>query len=175
MSEEQYTQIGRTKKPHGLNGELKLHIEEKYAEDFDQATVIFLEIGGNHTPFFVENLRGGLFDILKLEGVNSRSAAEPLAHKNMHLRDSDLLKEEERTYEPVGLEFEHLVGFQVHDETYGDIGAIKEIVEMPQQEMALVDYKGKEVMIPLNERLMVEVVDSQQVVKMDLPEGLLEL
>ena len=173
--EETYIKIGRTKKPHGIKGELKLHIEEKYAEDFEQATVIFLELGGNQTPFFVENLRGGLFDILKLDGVNSRNQALDLSHKNLSLRQSDLLSDEERNFVPAGLINGHLVGYQIEDELLGKIGSIKEIIEMPQQEMALVTYKSKEVFIPLNEHLISQVLDNEQVVRMNLPEGLLDL
>ena len=45
--------IGKTKKASGVKGELKVNIDEKYLEDFLQATVLFLTIQGKNVPFFV--------------------------------------------------------------------------------------------------------------------------
>jgi len=174
--EEKYVRIGRTKKPHGIGGELKLHIEDQYAEDFDNTEVVFLEIGGNPTPFFVENVRGELFPILKFEDIDSRDAALTVAQKNMLLRESDIIATEDRTYEEEpGMRFKRLAGYMIHDETVGEVGKIEEVVEMPQQEMAVILTDKKEILIPLNDSLILEIADDLKVVKMDLPEGLLTL
>lgn len=174
--EEKYIRVGKTKKPHGLNGELKLHIEDQYAEDFDSTEIVFLEIGGNPTPFFIENVRGELFPILKFEDIDSRDAAMSVSNKNLLLRESDILAEEERTYEEVeGMKFKRLAGYIIFDETAGEVGKIEEVIEMPQQEMAVILKGKKEIYIPLNDSLIVEVIDNQRVVKMDLPDGLLNL
>ncbi len=45
---------------------------------------------------------------------------------------------------------------------------------MPQQEMAFLDYKGAEVLIPLNVQLIVSINEEKQEILMDLPEGLLD-
>jgi 16S rRNA processing protein RimM len=46
---------------------------------------------------------------------------------------------------------------------------------MPQQEIAVVVYQNKEVLIPLNEKLIVSIDEDKKVILMDLPEGLLTL
>jgi len=175
MSTEDLVQIGKTKKPHGIKGELKLYVEDKYEEDFYQASVIFLNVGGSETPFFVENLRGDLFPILKLEGVDTRNRAMDFSHKVILLRKEDLLKEEEKAPILEVLQYKHLAGYKIEDETIGAIGMIEAVIEMPQQEMAVLQIKNKEVLIPLNEDLMVEILEKEKVVKMDLPDGLVEL
>jgi 16S rRNA processing protein RimM len=45
---------------------------------------------------------------------------------------------------------------------------------MPQQEMAFLDYRGREVLIPLNEQLIISIDETQKHILMDLPEGLLD-
>ena len=175
MPTEDLVFIGKTKKPHGIKGELKLYVEDKYEEDLYQVKVLFLNVGGSETPFFLEGLRGELFPIMKLEGVDTRSRALDFSHKEIFLRRDDLLKEEEKAPILEVLQFKHLVGYSIHDETVGDIGTIEEVVELPQQEMAVLQIKNKEVLIPLNEGLMIEILEKEKVVRMDLPEGLVEL
>jgi len=63
----------------------------------------------------------------------------------------------------------------VQDKTHGVLGEIKEIIEYPQQEMAAIIIKEKEVLIPLNEQLILEIDEEKKLISMDLPEGLLNL
>lgn len=175
MPTEDLVFIGKTKKPHGIKGELKLYVEDKFEEDFYQAKIIFLNVGGSETPFFVEGIRGEAFPILKLEDVDTRNRAMDFSHKEIFLRKEDLLKEEEKAPVLEVLQFKHLAGYKIEDETIGAIGTIEEVIEMPQQEMAVLQIKNKEVLIPLSEGLIIEILDKEKLVKMDLPEGLVEL
>ncbi len=175
MPREDLVFIGKTKKPHGIKGELKLYVEDKFEEDFYHVNIIFLNVGGSETPFFVEGIRGEAFPILKLEDVDTRSRALDFSHKEIYLRKADLLKDEEKAPIPEILFFKHLVGFEIEDENIGAIGIIDEVIEMPQQEMAVLQIKNKEVLIPLSEGLIVEILEKEKIVKMDLPEGLVEL
>ena len=163
--------VGKTKKPHGTNGELKLQIYEEYEDDFNNAKVIFLGVG-SPTPFFVESIRGELFPILKLEDIDDRTRAFDHANKEIFLRKEDIGQKQEEVSD---LEYYGLIGFSIMDETLGAIGEIEDVIEMPQQEMAVLIIKKREVLIPLNENLIVKITKEKKEVKMDLPEGLVEL
>ena len=172
-----YTQIGFIKKPFGLKGELKISVEDKYLEDLVQSEVIFIEMGGKPVPYFLESIREGNAILLKLEEVDSKEAAIKLSSKAINLRSSDILEEHERTLEPTEnhLQFQKYVGFSIQSTEKDLIGVIEEIQEFPQQEMALVMYEGREVLIPLHESLIDRVDEQQKVVWVHLPEGLLNL
>jgi len=71
--------------------------------------------------------------------------------------------------------YQKYVSFEISDKTLGEIGVIEEIIEYPQQEMAAVTYKDKEVLIPLNDQLIVKIDLDGKRIEMDLPEGLLAL
>lgn len=173
---ESYQSIGFTKKTYGVKGELKLNIEDKYLEDFAQADVLFLGIAGRRIPYFVEYINFDNPFTIKLEDFDSKESAIDLTGKEIFMRATDLLKEEEKVFEVVGnLVFEKYVGFEIHDETLGKIGQIEDIIEYPQQEMAALTYQEKEVLIPMNEQLIVNIDDKGQVIIMDLPEGILAL
>ncbi|MEZ4981135.1 MAG: 16S rRNA processing protein RimM [Saprospiraceae bacterium] len=126
-------------------------------------------------PYFIEEIRGEQFLIVKLEDVNNREQALEIGGKEMALRQEDILDDEERTLEPEGLQYAHLKGYEIHDEEIGPVGFIEEVIEMPQQEMAMIIYKSREVLIPLNDSLIMKIKEKEKVVQMSLPEGLLEL
>ncbi|MDX1912830.1 MAG: ribosome maturation factor RimM [Saprospiraceae bacterium] len=176
MAEHQYVTIGRTRKAHGLNGELKVFIEERYLEDFLKNERIFIEVKGVKIPYFIAQVRGGGEIILQLEEVDDRDAATALQSRDILLREQDLIPDAEREFEvdePV-LAYARLEGYLLADKILGEIGKIDEVLEMPQQEMAFLRFKGKEVLIPLNEQFILEINDAGKRVLMDLPEGLLD-
>lgn len=176
MTETRYINIGYTKKLHGLQGELKLFIEERYLEDFLKNERIFLDVKGAKVPYFVADVRGKGELILKLEDVDTRDAAFALQSREVFLREQDLVPEHERELEIENetLEYERLTGFLLLDKTAGEVGRIEEVLDMPQQEMAFLKYKGREVLIPLNEQFITSIDEKGKRVFMDLPEGLLE-
>ncbi len=63
---EEYIEVGRLGKVHGLQGEIKLTMEDKFLVDVLQLDALFLEQGGKKTPYFIEYLRGRGTLILKL-------------------------------------------------------------------------------------------------------------
>jgi len=171
---DQFVSIGFTKKPHGTRGELKIQIEDEYLEDFLRSDVVFLEITGKTIPFFMENMRSEKPLIVKFEDTDTREDAQFLAGKTVFLRQQDL-SAPAPTDEDDEVALEDLVGFHIVDLTYGDIGEIEEIAELPEQLMAILTYQNREVLIPLVDDLIEEIHLSKKTVTMDLPEGLLEL
>ncbi len=166
--------IGSTKKPHGLKGELKLYVEEKYVEDLMNAEILMIDIKGRPTPFFIEDIRFGNNIIAKFEDVNTPEAAMSIANKEISLRESDLIPDDEREIEIETMPYEHCIGYTIVNE--GEtVGVIDNIVEYPQQEMAILNYKNKEVLVPLNQHFIKKVDDKNKVIEMVLPEGLLDL
>jgi len=177
MANNDYINIGYTKKTHGVGGELKVFIEARYLEDFFKNERIFIDIKGVKVPYFITNVRGSLDLIFQLEDVKNKEAAFSLQSREIFLRPQDLIPEHRREIEVIedSLEYEHLNGFMLVDQTAGEIGVIDEILDMPQQEMAFLRHKGREVLVPLNKNYIVSVDTKQRRVLMDLPEGLLDV
>jgi 16S rRNA processing protein RimM len=166
--------IGATQNPHGLKGELKVFIEEEYEDDFHNTDTVFLVYAGKSVPYFVESVRGGNAMIVKFEGIDSIEAATRIAKKPLEIRESDRIPEEERVVEMVE-SFDFLEGYTIIDVSLGQIAVIEEVIEMPQQEMAVIQYNNNERLVPLNDRLIVSIDDKTKTITMDLPEGLLDL
>lgn len=175
--EQAYVSIGHTRKAHGLAGEIKVSIEEQYLEDFLKNERIFIAVKSTKIPYFIANVRGKGEMIVQLEDVSNRDAAQALQSKELFLREQDLIPDREREFEipDDSLEYEGLTGFMIVDQNLGEIGVINEVLDMPQQEMAFLTYKSKDVLIPLNDQLILEIDEPNQRVLMDLPDGLLEV
>ena len=172
-----YVNIGSLKKPFGVKGELKVDIEPAFWEDFLRARVLFVTLNGKPLPYFVERIEAGNVALLKLEEVDSKEAASRMSNRPLMLRSQDILPAEERTLvlEEEGLEYQRCVGFLLTDVQTGPVGTIVEILEYPQQEMAVVRQEAREWLIPLHAGLIHELDEAERVLRMDLPEGLLVL
>lgn len=169
---DKQTKIGRIGKAHGLKGEVKCEIESVYLADFANAEVLFLEHKGRMLPYFVERIRMSKPPILALEDVTSKEQAQILRNTPIFMRNEAIqLADFEEDQSP----YAKYKGFSIIDETLGEIGKIDDILVLPQHEVALVSYKEKEVLIPMNEAYILETKEAEQQLVVSLPEGLLDL
>jgi len=172
---QEYVSLGQLKKAHGVKGELKFYIRDKYIEDIENIEVFFLKVKGNLTPYFLEYLRFTNAPIIKFEDINSKEEASEIASLELFARQSDLISDEQRKKPVDDLQFSYLEGFTILDHEIGSVGTIEEVVEFPQQEMAVLVYDQREVLIPLNDALIETIDKEKKEVLMALPEGLLDL
>ncbi len=171
---QELVEIGRTGKAHGLKGECKAIIEDRFLEDFLKAEVIFIRDQGGDVPYFIEEVRGGSM-IVKFEEVDTREAAERLAKRPVFLRKGDILEESERELDRGEPFFQDCIGYVIQDETFGELGTITEIEVLPQQEMAVIEFEDKTILIPLNDHFILRKEEGEKRLYMDLPEGLLDM
>jgi 16S rRNA processing protein RimM len=61
------------------------------------------------------------------------------------------------------------------DEQRGELGEIVEIHEYPQQYVAVVPHRFREILFPLNDDFIKEIDAEKSVLHVSLPEGLIDL
>jgi 16S rRNA processing protein RimM len=71
--------------------------------------------------------------------------------------------------------YQYLKGYKMMDDLLGELGDIQSVEAYPQQEIAIVNYQNKEVLIPLNEFVISDIDNDNQIVNVSLPEGLLDI
>ncbi|WP_026897443.1 ribosome maturation factor RimM [Daejeonella oryzae] len=163
--------IGYVTKTKGLKGEVQIFFEYEEPEDLKLETV-YAEINGKLIPYFVSSskLQNNQTGNFYFDDVDHIDKAEKLVRKKIYLPNSE---------KPVRDEDEFLItdlkGFIVHDKHFGELGEIIEIHEYPQQFVAVVPYKFREVMFPLNDDLIEEIDQENGILKVNLPEGLVDL
>lgn len=162
-----FTDIGVIVKPHGLKGEFVVKLEQtdfKIAQTFK---TIYLDQFGSKVPYLIESVDSLKIDRVKfkVKGVESSEMAEPLRGIRV-FQETDLLPE---------IDVLDFTGYFVIDAEGYDVGEIIEIIENPAQNILIVLYEGREVMIPLNEDLMLGINQDEKLIQIDIPEGLLDL
>jgi 16S rRNA processing protein RimM len=162
--------IGRLGKPYGTAGALRARVEEEFLPFLLSADAVFSPVDGKPAPFFVEEILSEEPPILKLEEVDSKEDARAISGQELLLRESDIAPEQA---DPEG--YRAMIGYTVQEEEAGVVGPIEEVVELPEQIMAVVDYNGRQVLIPINEHFMRSFDPEQRIVYMRLPKGLLDL
>jgi len=166
--------IGHTKKTYGYQGALKVFVEDHFLDDFLEAEVVFLEIVGQKIPHFVKQIENEHQLLLSFEDSDTKEAAKRLTNKPLFMRRGDLSDELEAPLNEL-LILQQFIGFTIVDQKAGEVGVVEDIIEMPQQYFAVVQYKGNEALIPINDQFLIGADPEKQILDMDLPEGLLEL
>lgn len=175
MQLPQYVRIGQLGKPYGRDGELKLFVEEAFLEDIAQARALFVEYDGHPAPFFVEQLRESNELLIKFDEFHNPEDASVLTNMPVFLMQSDLSAGRVVSVGGTGLQYAHLEGYTLTDQTLGTIGPVLRVEEFPQQEIAFVEYMGAERMVPLHPQLIVRIDQQYKEVEVKLPEGLLDI
>lgn len=171
MKIEEAFYIGYITKTKGLKGEVQLYFEYDEPELLD-LDVVFAEISGKLVPYFVSSykLQPNNTGNFYFDDVDHIDKAQPLLKKKIYLALDKMPDRSEDEFH-----YNDLKGFIVSDETQGELGEIIEINEYPQQFVATVLYKNKEVMFPLNDDMIIEIDEEEETILVDLPEGLLDL
>lgn len=163
--------IGKIAGTHGLQGDVVLTHVVGHSGWLKKDTVLFLELRkGSYIPYFLTDLRviGDEEIIVHLEDLNSVEEAKKLSGKAVYLQE-DILKEE-KTDSPL-----LWIGFSMVDKTRGSLGVIEDVYQAGPQWLAKLTISEKEVLVPLVPQFILDVNTRNQFIRVDLPEGLIEV
>ncbi len=163
-------QVGKLVSTHGLGGRLVFAHNQPDSDWLTQETVLYLETEpGRFLPFFIEAF--SVWDKaryrVQLEGVTDLESAKALQGVPVWLKEPP-------SNRPVDGPASW-VGFSLIDQKKGRLGPIADVIPMGPQWIAQLFMEGREVLIPLAEDLIVEINPRNQWIRMNLPDGLLEI
>jgi 16S rRNA processing protein RimM len=163
--------IGYITKTKGLKGEVQVFFEYEEPDDLELET-LFVEINGKLTPYFVSSykLQNNQTGYFFFDDIDTIEKAEKIIRKKLYLPNN--IKPEA---DPDDLTYKDLKGFIVHDQKHGELGEIITVHEYPQQFIAVVPYRFREIMFPLNDEIIKAIDAEEGVITVSLPEGLLEV
>lgn len=163
-----FIEIGAIVKPHGLKGQLVLFIEDVYAGVVQHFSSLYLDQFSSKVPYKVlevSRLSNGTFKV-ELVGVNSIESANALRKAKVYQEESKLPKSQTIDW----------VGYKVEDVEGLLIGMVEEVIENNMQIiLVVVNDQEDEFMIPLVEEFIVDFSEKENMLKLNLPEGLLDL
>jgi 16S rRNA processing protein RimM len=165
-------QLGYIVRTHGVKGQVVAFFDVDYPEDYEELESVFLQLNGKLVPFFIDALdiqpNGRI--IIKFEDVDSIVEAEKLKSIPLFLPLDQLPElDEDQFY------FHEVIGYTVIDEQLGELGTIREIYEMPYQDLMAMDYQGVEVLIPVQDELILRADKVAHKLYVNLPDGLVDM
>jgi len=169
MKEEDLFLLGTIIKPKGLKGSLKLG-SLIFSGLPNKPFGIFISKNSKLIPYQALNIKAETKDlVLTLAGIERIEDAIPLVGHTVYA-----LKEDFSLKKPV-FSYLDLKGYQLIDDQDGPLGPILEVLEMPQQWIAVLEENGLELLIPLNENLILKIDKKNKKLLCHLPEGLLDI
>jgi 16S rRNA processing protein RimM len=166
--------VARIAKPRGVKGEVACELLTDFPERFEWVEeLIAVFPGGRRERLALEGhwLHGDRV-VLKLEGYDSPEAAAALAGCELAVPESEAVELEEGEFYDWQLE-----GCRVLTVEGRQVGTVREVLHTGGEAPVLVirDGAGRENLVPFAESICVEINVAARLIRVDAPEGLLEL
>jgi 16S rRNA processing protein RimM len=168
-----YIEIGYIADAFGIYGEVKAKLDVYDISEYLKIKKLLLgKKGATPQSYKIKekNFRSETEAIFELDGIATREEAEALKGNTIFIYEADLPKlEDGRFY------YFEVIGYTVQDKKLGELGTVHEILEMPAQDVMVMSYQDKKVMIPLVDEVVLSADKANKIMHTDLPDGLLEL
>lgn len=172
MKKEDCFFLGKVVKKYSFKGELLIKLDTDEPELYEHLDAMFLDVRGNLIPFFIETSQLHKSDLLrvKFEDVNDESDADTLLKSDAYLPLEFLPKLEGNKFY-----YHEIIGFTITDTNFGDVGTITTVNDSTSQALFVIDRKGIEILIPMNDEFIKRVDKPQKTIIVETPEGLIDL
>ena len=174
IKKDEIISVGKFQKTHALKGELNiiLDIDPLY---FKEGNPIIIEDEGIYVPYYVESVRpkGNTSYLIKIDGIDTEEEASRFVNKEVSM----LRKDASEWIEEGEDEIEDLIGYKViNAENDAILGSVSAIDDSTSNVILIVEQEDEsELYLPFNEDLIEEIDDDNQVIRMKIPDGLLEI
>ena len=163
--------LGHVIKPHGLKGEVSILLDVDNPQNYKELESVFVEINKKLVPFFITSLRiKKNIAVVELEDINSPDDLKPLIGQDLYL-PLEVLPPLEGDH----FYYHEIIGFTIHDAQSGELGQVVSVYTNPSQDLIAMEYKNKEVLIPVSDEILKTVDRENQILYVDLPDGLLDI
>jgi len=166
-----YYFLGKVYKPHGYKGKVNIWLDVDDPSEYESLQMVFLNKNGMLIPYFIQSIQ--ILNnkaVVEFQDVDKLEKAEQISNSEMYLPLSELPKLTGNKFY-----FHEIIGFSIIDKNKGHIGSVHKVLEYPNQAVMQVFYKEKEILIPINPNVIVEVNRAKKEIHIDAPDGLIEL
>ncbi|MDO5049720.1 MAG: ribosome maturation factor RimM [Actinomycetaceae bacterium] len=154
---------------HALKGEVYLNLRTDVPEERIYPGAELRTQPAGRGPLTVATIRvhkGRL--VVRFEEVKDRTGAEAIRGVKL-IADSDDIEDEDDAWYAHELE-----GMRVQTESGEDLGVVRDLILGDAQDLLVVDFNGREVLVPFVEQIVPEVDEEAGVILVDPPGGLFD-
>jgi len=168
----EFFELGKIIKLHGYKGELVVWLKLDDPRLIEALDFVFINNGVSTIPHEIiksSHKKDQIFRI-KLKEIDSEREAKKLIGKVVFIPQS---LAEKFAYTSITLDM--LPSFKVFDEVYGELGVVEKISHASQNPLIVIQKDYKEILIPFNKEIVVDVIRDKKEIHVHCPEGLLDL
>jgi len=156
-----------------FKGEFVLFFEDNISKELKIGESVIVEIDGKPIPFFIEEYRtkNNKTALIKFDDIISESRIRKLTNAKVYLYRKSSSKRKSIPKENL----DKFIGFKLTDQNHGYIGEVKEVVIYSRNIILSVYHNNKEILIPFDEDIVVDIDEENKTMTSILPEGLLEI
>lgn len=164
--------LGKIVKKYSFKGELLVKLDTDDPEQFVEMESVFVELHKKLIPFFIESCSLHKSELLrvKFEEVETEADANALLGSHLYLPLEALPKLTGNQFY-----YHEIIGFTVKDKDFGEVGIISSVNDTTAQALFVIDRKGTEILIPINDQFISKVDRTNKTIHLDVPQGLIEL
>ena len=170
MTKEECYQLGRITKPFGFKGQVVFFLDVDCPDDYVELDSVFVEQKGMLVPYFIQEIAiSGNKAVVTFEDLTPQEAQALVGH--------DLFLPLDLLPKLTGNQFyfHEVIGFEVIDETHGNIGTIQSVIDYPAQPLFQIMKNGVEILIPIVDPVIKNVDREKRIIEICAPNGLIEL
>jgi len=164
--------LGKIVKKYSFKGEVLVKLDTDQPDIYNNLDAVFIELKNNLIPFFIERSQLHKSQLLriKFEDVTTEEDADAILKSELFLPLDLLAKLDGNKFY-----FHEVIGFNVKDINFGNVGIIKGINDSTSQALFEIDREGIEILIPMNDEFIKEVNRENRTIVVETPPGLIDL
>jgi len=172
MRKQECFYLGKIVSKYSFKGEVLVKLDADDPELYESMESVFVSLRDSLVPFFIEQSRLHKSSLLriKFEDVDSEEEADRIMGSELYLPLEFLPPLEGNKFY-----FHEVIGFTVIDQNFGKVGVITSINDTTNQALFVIDHKGTEILIPINDEFLTKVDREKKIIEVNAPAGLIEL
>lgn len=169
IRKEEVFKIGVINKPHGVKGEVSFTFTDDIFDRVDCDYLILL-MDGILVPFFMEEyrFRSDNMALVKFEDIDTAEQARKFTNVEVYFPKKFMDEQEDVT------SWNFFIGFRVEDVHHGYLGEITDVDDTTINVLFSIEKDGEELLLPAHEEFIIDLDRKKKVMKVDVPDGLIE-
>lgn len=163
--------VGKVLGPHGIRGLLRIHPYAMTASTIPDVRQVFLKTGPEEERAYrvlsVRPHKQGY--LLKLEGLDTRDAAETLRNAELCVERDTLARSSEEYF------WDELIGLEVYLDTGVHLGRLSQIIPTGGHDIYMVSDRARQIPVPAITEVVREIDLEKGTMMISPTEGLLDL
>jgi len=172
MKLDDFYYLGKITKKFSFRGEVIIFLDTDSPEFYYNIKKLFINLNNELTPFEITSVRPNKTNRIrvKINGIDTENDTEKLINKEIYLPKDSLPKTDENSFY-----YHEIIGYTIIDQNSKKVGNITGVNDQSLQHLFQINTFGKRTLIPINDNLIIKVDKKNKIIKMDLPDGILDI